>query len=1593
MKRRVFFRRLLAMALSAAMVLGGTPVAAAGVQYSVMSGEITAFEPLAEDVVNQTVSLGTSIDELNLPNTLKVTVTGSSIVLDVSRKANDLESGSREETEADKSVIVADTSGGDIETGSNAQEPKESEKLEKSEESQDTPEKFEATVAVSGWESTTNYDMDEADIYTFSPVLELPEGLTLGEGVKTPSITVTVTNNTVTGSPIPVVGRAPVASMASGTGWSLNSNGVLTISSNAGMTDWAANGRNANVKSVVSAVIADGVTNISTMAFYGGSQLTSITIPDSVASIGHDVFYQCTKLTSVTIPEGVTAIDSNTFYQCTSLTSVTIPEGVTSIGMQAFALCKALVSIGIPNSVTSIGYGAFNTTGLATVDIPEGVTTIGQAAFANCTGLTTVAIPAGVTSFGRYALANCTSLKTVTFEGAPPTVGDNIFTGCSSLTAIYVPSEYVEKYKTATNLTVYADLITAGTSGIESEQFDLPVGETYYFDLSNEAGNVGKANTELPDTSLHYVPFTYAGTVNAYSLDAAQATTEEYATTNTSHRSLFVANYNLGYSSSWDILDSNGLIFGKAFGSDYKLRSLSVGSSMVNGQGSPASNEWDAILDKNEDYIKNWQYVLSWGQDTMEGESNIRTVRAYYSVRDWDGNYSNNNAGFRPALEVLSSDERDSDELKAVTLDLNGGYLGGSADDITIVSADDTYTAPGSTGLTRPSSNTGSYFSWNTAEDGSGTAYAPEAEVPNTVTTLYAQWIEQVTNYTITLNANGGSVTPTTVETMEGTLADLPTPTRSGYTFDGWFTAAEGGNEVTDSTEFTANATIYAHWTVVVTNYTITLNANGGSVTPTTVKTMEGTLADLPTPTRSGYTFDGWFTAAEGGNEVTDTTEFTANATIYAHWTVVVTNYTITLNANGGSVALTTMETREGTLADLPTPTRDGYTFNGWFTAAEGGNEVTDNTEFTANATIYAHWTLVVTNYTITLNANGGSVTLTTMETREGTLADLPTPTRSGYTFAGWFTAAEGGNEVTDTTEFAADATIYAHWTVNSGGSGGSSGSSGGSDNGNSNGGNSSSGSRPEVPATGSTENKATVDSKGNASVSITDKNIMDAIADAKSAAVKNGKSAGEITLSINIPTGGQTANAIIVNLPKTAQQQVISNKIAEVELNIEHPDILMVLNNEAITEINRQANADVQLTAAKTDSGKLGAAAKKAIESRPAYDFKAIYQEGKGNVSVFGKGSIFVSIPYTPANNEKIEYLHVVYVDSNGSVSRVPGSAYDVNTQSLIFTTNHFSVYGVSYTDPTAQMTDVSSHWAKDSIYHVVGRGLLEGTSATKFSPDADMTRGMLVMALGRLANVDTKAYTTNSFKDVKADSAFRPYIEWAYKNGIIQGTGNGKFEPARAITREKIAVIFANYAKATGYTLPVTRKVTTYTDASSIGSTYKTAVTALQQAGIMMGGSGKKFNPKSNATRAEVSTMLHRYIKLTINPDTAQGWAINDAGQYLYYKDSKSLISTQTIGNVKYFFHTNGTLKTGWVKDGDNWRFYSGNTMLVGFWDLGANGSNKTYYFAKDGIMIAGKWLEINTKWYYFNADGSLAKSTKIDGHEVDANGVRKD
>ena len=423
-----------------------------------------------------------------------------------------------------------------------------------------------------------------------------------------------------------------------------------------------------------------------------------------------------------------------------------------------------------------------------------------------------------------------------------------------------------------------------------SEQFSLKPGDTYYFDLSamNIPGTANGGNSDgavsLPDTSLHYVPFTYVGTIEAYKLTSATATTEEYAQQNKYPHSLFVADYAVTHTISWGGLNDEGLIFGKNYASggvDYTLRAPSVGSNSTGSgdsqRGVPQSNEWDTMLNKNSGYIQNWNKMYSWGQDTSSAAESFRAYRGYNSARSWyytSSSFRNVYLGFRPVLEVLNPGTLGSDGLKVVTLDLGGGKLGNSSEDIQIiVKTGSEFTAPASDGLTRPDGNTGSYFMWLGSN---GKLYAPGASVPADVTELTVQWTAPT--YAVTLNTNGGTINNGNVtEYTYGVGATLPTDvTRTGYTFKGWYYNENlTGSPVTaiGDTE-TGNKEYWAKWEI--NQYTVTVKPENGEA-DITITQDYGTPITAPTLTREGYQFNGW-------DKAFPTTMPAENLTITAQW-------------------------------------------------------------------------------------------------------------------------------------------------------------------------------------------------------------------------------------------------------------------------------------------------------------------------------------------------------------------------------------------------------------------------------------------------------------------------------------------------------------------------------------------------------------------------------------------------------------------------------------------------------------------------------------------------------------------------------------
>ena len=491
----------------------------------------------------------------------------------------------------------------------------------------------------------------------------------------------------------------------------------------------------------------------------------------------------------------------------------------------------------------------------------------------------------------------------------------------------YTLKVFNEQYNGDYN-TDYASKFTDIALTVENqpdEQFALAPGGRYYFDLS--AMNIpGKVNGDLPDSTLHYVPFTYAGTIEAYKLTSEMATTEEYAEQNKYPHSLFVADYVVTNDVSWNTLNTADLIFGKDYASGgvgYTLRAPSVGSSSTGSgdsqRGTPQSNEWDTMLNKNSGYIQNWNEMYSRGQDTFSGGASFRADRGYFSARYWRLNSDTSSypyRGFRPVLEVLNPDTLGSDGLKVVTLDLGGGKLGGSSDAIhIIVKNGSAFTAPASDGLTRPDGNTGSYFMWLGSD---GKSYEPGDSVPADVTELTVQWTAPT--YTVTLNAGDGTINSGNVTSYTyGVGATLPTDvTRTGYTFKGWYDNENlTGSPVTaiGNTE-TGNKEYWAKWEI--NQYTITVKPENGKADITITQDYGTPITAPADPTREGYQFNGW-------DKTFPTTMPAENMTITAKW--VVNQYTITFDTAGGS-AVAPITQNYGTAITAPAdPTREGYTF------------------------------------------------------------------------------------------------------------------------------------------------------------------------------------------------------------------------------------------------------------------------------------------------------------------------------------------------------------------------------------------------------------------------------------------------------------------------------------------------------------------------------------------------------------------------------------------------------------------------------------------------------------------------------------------
>ena len=367
-------------------------------------------------------------------------------------------------------------------------------------------------------------------------------------------------------------------------------------------------------------------------------------------------------------------------------------------------------------------------------------------------------------------------------------------------------------------------------------------------------------------------------------------------------------------------------------------------------------------------------------------------------------------------------------------------------------------------------------------------------------------------------------------------------------------------------------------------------------------------------------------------------------------------------------------------------------------------------------------------------------------------------------------------------------------------------------------------------------------------------------------------------------------------------------------------------------------------------------------IGSHPAYDFSITYKNNKGvNVPVnaeFPAGSAAIQLNYTPSKNESLGSLFMVYIDDK-SIEWLNHSSY--HNGFMMAGVDHFSTYAIAYKISTPTYTDITDYWAKNDIEFVAARDLFTVSKTNELTPNASLTYAELITALGKLAGIQLEV----SMTDIKADAAYAPYIDWAIQENIIPNRYE-LFNLNAPITREQMADVMMNYAKQIGYTILDTLVSMPFTDKNLISKESEKAVTALYQAGIIKGKDGNRFDPLAYVNRAEGSAMLHRFVEIMINPDTANGWVRNDSGHWLYYQAGNILTGWQTIDNLTYYFNSYGEMHEGWKLDSEN---------------------EKWYFWTNDGAVIG--WKFIYGKWYFFYEDGSMAANTIIEGYQLGSEG----
>ncbi len=747
--------------------------------------------------------------------------------------------------------------------------------------------------------------------------------------------------------------------------WSLNSKGVLTLNGTGAMTSYDTAAEYpwyAYATSITEVVMSNGITNIGNYAFQGCTNLKQCTFPDSLTRIGEYAFEQ-TAIAEADIPAGVTAIGENAFSNCDDLTYVRINGNVEEFGYFVFLDCDALKTVELSDELETIGWSMFcNCNSLDNVNLPANLKVIADYAFWGCSGLEEIVIPQSVTSIGQQTFYCCYSLKSAEIHANVTTLPIGMFESCYELEQLTITSKITS---------IPEDFLW----GCESMTgFVIPETVTSV-DMYAFSGCTSLAQIYVPKTisKIGKYAFETTTTIMGYSGSAAETYAETYG-----NEFLDISEY--------------GIKVEYVTNCDTKIA---------------------------EQYYLEGSYVPEPGM----------IVKSGYTFGGWftSASVQNETTRWDFANDVLTEDITLYAKWSANTykVSFNANHSGAQAIDSKTVTFDAAY------GELPAVSRTGYTFKGWYNHSSAGTLITADTIYKTTGDeTLYARWTPN--SYRIIFDANGGTVTtPELLATYDAVLGELPVPVKEGYTFKGWFTAEEDGTEFTSSTvvKITSQQTLYAHWDV--NKYTVTLDAQGAELSETTrVVTYDASYGELPELEREGYTFMGWF--SEDGKTVKASTvvKTAGNHTLYARWQAKT--YLVILSAGDGSVTPKSTYVKFGSVyGELPVPELTGYTFSGWYTDKTGGELISADSVVTMARDHALNARYEANRYVISFDTDGGVLDADEfIAVYDSTYGPLPIPEKASCAFDGWYTAKEGGEEVTAETvvKILDNQTLYARW-------------------------------------------------------------------------------------------------------------------------------------------------------------------------------------------------------------------------------------------------------------------------------------------------------------------------------------------------------------------------------------------------------------------------------------------------------------------------------------------------------------------------------------------------------------------------------------